>query len=563
MDLTPLSDVVLLVQEDALIRQELGFVILISIAALVAIVIRRIRLPYTVALVVVGVVLSFFPNFLGLTFSSEVILDILVPPLLFEATLQIKWEKLKNDLAPILALALIGTLLGTVLVGAIVIQLLDIPLLAAVAFGALISATDPVAVIAFFRTLGVSKRLAILVEGESLFNDGVAIVIFNLVVGAAALGVELEVAEALVDFIVVAFGGIAVGLVLGYIVSTIILKNVDDALIETSTTLALAFGSFAVAESIGSIIGVPDLHFSGILAVVAAGLMVGNIGFQNTSPTTKITLDNFWEFLAFVVNSIVFLAIGLEIQIAQLIPNLGEITVAVVAILLSRAVIIYGISWLHQRTRPNRRIPVAYRHVMYWGGLRGGITLALALTLTGATFGVAVAQELRIMTFGVVLFTLMVQGTTIAGLIRRLGLADKPEQRVEQQRRQALLYARRAGQRELERLWRDGILFRDIWESMASVYDEEIDRYKLSLREHLQAYPELEQEMYLQARDGVIKAERSAVSDAARRGLISEEVHDDLIRELDKRVAALELIKTSRTQEPEEVADNEGSFVHE
>ncbi len=522
-----------------IIQQELGIVILLSIAALVAIFIRRVRLPYTVALVIVGLILSFFPNFLGVDIGSELILAVLVPPLLFEATLHLHWEQLKRDLIPVLMLALGGTLLGTFVVGFIVTQVLEeVPLLAAMAFGALISATDPVAVIAFFRTLGVSKRLSILVEGESLFNDGVAIVIFNLAIGAAATGINGVVFnEALISFVKVAFGGVGIGLFLGYVVSYIILKNVDDHLIETATTVALAYGAYVIAE---------EFHLSGILAVVAAGLMVGNIGSQNTSPTTKLTLENFWEFLAFAVNSLVFLVIGLEIQIAQLLPNLIPIIVAVVAVLLSRAIIVYIFSWVHGRFDPKRIIPTPYRHVMFWGGLRGAISLALALTLSGEVFGTAVSQELRVMTFGVVLFTLIVQGTTIEKLIRRLRIADKPQKRLYQQRMQALLHAKQTGQRELDRLHENGIIFRDVWEAMHLVYQEEINTYKTSIRHHLRQFPELEQEMYLQAREDVLRAERTAINEAAMQGFISEEIQHELSRELNNHLAVLELLKENR-----------------
>ncbi|MCB9419027.1 MAG: Na+/H+ antiporter [Ardenticatenaceae bacterium] len=524
----------------SLIDLELGFVILLSIAALVAIFNQRIRMPYTVALVVAGLLFSFFPNFLHFSVSSDLILAILVPPLLFEATLHIKWEGLKFDLVPILLLAFGGTLISTIIVGGIVVQVLDVPFVAAVAFGALISATDPVAVIAFFRSLGVSKRLAILVEGESLFNDGVAIVLFNLAIAAAAASSQsagLVLSEAVIEFLRVAVGGLAVGLGLGFAVSYLILKNVDNAMIETATSVALAFGAFVIAE---------EFHLSGILAVVAAGLMVGNIGMQNTSPTTKLTLENFWEFLAYAVNSLVFLVIGLEVVIEQLFNWRVPILVAVVAILLSRAVVVYSLTWLHGRFTSEGHIPRPYRHVMYWGGLRGAISLALALTLTGDVFGGTIDQELRVMTFGVVLFTLLVQGTTIEKLIRRLGLAEKPPQKIEQQRRQALLYAKMTGQKELERMRDEGILFKDVSEAMDAVYEAEIAHHKVALREHLQAFPELEQDMYLQARADVIKAERNAYGDAARRGFISDEMYEELIEESDKRLAALEIIKANQ-----------------
>jgi CPA1 family monovalent cation:H+ antiporter len=310
--------------------------------------------------------------------------------------------------------------------------------------------------------------------------------------------------------------------------------------------VALAFGSFVVAESFGKFVGIEGLHFSGILAVVAAGLMVGNIGFQNTSPTTKLTLDNFWEFLSFVVNSLVFLLIGLEIELAQLQPNIIPIIVAVVAIILSRGLIIYTFGWIYGRIQPRNRIPLPFQHVMYWGGLRGAISLALALSIENAVFGSEVALELRVMTFGVVLFTLLVQGMTIEKLISRLKLADKPPQRVELQRRQATLFAKWAGKHELDRLRDNGILFKDIWDSMGQVYDEEILEKKADLRVHLQEFPELEQEMYLQAREDALNAERSAIGEASRRGLIANEVHDELIIELNNRVAALEIIKKNR-----------------
>ena len=561
MDILVLADnlpKLLLAEENGLVQQELSLMVLLFIAAMVAIVVRRIRLPYTVALVLVGLVLSFFPNFLGFSVSSDLILAILVPPLIFEATLHIPWRKLKKDLLPVMLLAVGGTLVGTFLVGGLVVQFLHISWAAALAFGALISATDPVAVIAFFRSLGVSKRLTILVEGESLFNDGVAIVIFNLALAAGTLSEPLGLGEALQEFFVVGFGGLAVGLVLGYVVSYIILKNVDDHLIETATTVALAFGSFVVAESFGQFVGVEGLHFSGILAVVAAGLMVGNIGFQNTSPTTKLTLDNFWEFLSFVVNSLVFLVIGLEIELAQLRPNIIPIIVAVLAIIFSRGLIIYTFSWVYGRVRPHNNIPLKFQHVMYWGGLRGAISLALALSIENAVFGADVALELRVMTFGVVLFTLLFQGMTIEKLINRLKLANKLPQRVELQRRQATLFAKWAGKNELDRLRDDGILFRDIWESMNQVYDEEILEKKSELRAHLQDFPELEQEMYLQAREDALNAERSAIGEASRRGVISNEVHDELIIELNNRVAALDIIKKNRGLDVEDRENHHG-----
>ncbi|MCP4224247.1 MAG: hypothetical protein GY773_12940, partial [Actinomycetia bacterium] len=288
---------------------------------------------------------------------------------------------------------------------------------AALAFGALISATDPVAVIAFFKSLGTPKRLSVLVEGESLFNDAVAVVAFGLAVSAAS-GEAFSVGEAAVDFLVISLGGLAVGVVMGYVVGEIMLSRIDDPLIETSTTLALAYGTYLVAEKAGAIVG-QDFHFSGILAVVAAGLVVGTVGFKNTSPSTRLTLEHFWELLTFLVNSMVFLVIGLTISPGDLTGELTAVAIAVVGVIVVRVALVYGLAELTERIVPSRYIPMAYRHVMTWGGLRGAISLALVLTLTSDGFDEETLATIRVMSFGVVLFTLLIQGTTISGLIRR------------------------------------------------------------------------------------------------------------------------------------------------
>ena len=531
---------------------EVSIVLLLVIAAAVAVAVRRIRLPYTVALVVVGLGLTFLPaNVIQINVSSDLILAVLVPPLLFEATLHISWARMRRDLAPILLFALAGTLIGAFVVGALVTGLVDgIPWAAAIAFGALISATDPVAVIAFFRSIGVPKRLTILVEGESLFNDGVAFVIFILALAAAGPGATFSLGEAVGQFVIDAFGGLGIGLILGYVVSSLILKNLDDHLIETVVTVALAFGSFVLAEEFGAFFDLPDVHLSGILAVVAAGLMVGNLGLRNTSPTTRLTLENFWEFLAFVVNSLVFLLLGLQIQILDLWEKADAVLVALVAVQVTRLVVVYGLGTFHGLVQPERKVPRRYQHVMFWGGLRGAISVALALSLISEVdrLGADVVSTLQVMTFGVVLFTLLIQGVSIEWIIKRLGLAARPVEQVEQQRRQAGILAQRAGLNELDRLHQQGILFRGLYEAMASLYKGELARDREALRDHLRRHPELETDMYLGARADTLRAERRALQDAARRGLIAEDVLKELTVEINDHLAALEFIEGDARQ---------------
>jgi len=527
------------------LEQELSVVVLLAVAAAMAIIVKRIKVPYTVALVLVGLAFAFFPNFVDLDFSPELILGLLIPPLLFEATLHLPWPKLKADLFPVLFFAMGGTMLGTFAVGYIVWALVGVPWLAAVAFGALISATDPVAVIAFFKSLGVTKRLSVLVEGESLFNDAVAFVAFNLAVAAAVPGESFGIGNAIGDFLIVGGGGLAVGIVLGGFVSQVVLARVDDALIETTTSLALAYGSFLVAEEFGLIFGIDDLHFSGILAVVAAGLMVGTYGLRNTSPTTRITLEYFWEVLAFLVNSLVFLVIGLKINLREIdiAENALNVLIAIAAVLATRFVIVYGFGAVHTKLQPSRRIPIAFKHVMYWGGLRGAISLALALLLEESEFAPEVVDTLLVMTFGVVLFTLLVQGTTISGIIARLGLSGQEENLRHQEEIQARIYSRRAGAAEISRLGSEGVLFSSMAKAMGQTYAEEVNYARNELSEHFDGHPELEIAMLLQARRDALVAENSAIGDMVRRGLISPDVGHHLTVEIHNRTAALELIK--------------------
>lgn len=541
----------------SLLRSETAAIVLLAIAAGVAVVADRLKFPYTVALVIAGFFAATLGDIVAVDVSPDLILALLVPPLLFEATLHLPWAKLRSDLVPVLLLALIGTAVGTVALGALVNAVLDIPWPAAFAFGALISATDPVAVIAFFKSLGTPKRLSVLVEGESLFNDAIAVVAFGLAVGVAQ-GAEFSAGGALVDLIVISLPGLGVGMVLGYAVGAVFLARVDNPLIETSTTLALAYGSYLLAEDFGRIIGDPDLHFSGLLAVVAAGLMVGTVGLRNTSPTTRLTLEHFWELLTFLVNSMVFLLIGLTITISTLADRLWAVGVAVVGVLVVRAVLVYGLTEVAWRIQPRRWIPGAFRHVMFWGGLRGAISLALVLTMTEDVFGRDTVETVRVMTFGVVLFTLLIQGTTITGLIRRLGLSGSADNELQQQRHQARIAMRRAGQAEVGRLGAEGVLFAEMADALGRTYQRDLVEQSASLRGHFLAHPELEATMLIQARRDGIVAERSALSEMIRTGLIETQVGGDLAVELNDRLAALDLLEERWESDPVPTVGDDG-----
>jgi len=273
---------------------------LLLIVSIVAVVVRRLRIPYTVGLVLAGLALSLRPP-IQLELTPELILAILLPPLLFEAAFHLNIDHLRRNVGTILLLAIPGVILTMLITGGILSFGAGLPLTAALVFGALIAATDPVSVVGIFRRIGAPKRLEVLLEGESLFNDGTAIVLFGIALGALGTG-EFDIVQGAIDFIIVGGGGVLVGLILG-VLAIPLLARIDDHLVETTLTTLLAFGSYLVAEQLQ----VSGVHLSGVLAVVTAGLIAGNVGRREMSPTTRIAVLNFWEYVAFLANSVFFL----------------------------------------------------------------------------------------------------------------------------------------------------------------------------------------------------------------------------------------------------------------
>lgn len=493
---------------------------LLLIVSLVAIVVRRLKIPYTVALVIVGLLLT-AQSQLNIELTPELILALFVPPLVFEAAFHLNVNELRRNTGAILLLAVPGVILTMFIVGGIVSFGTGLALPVALTFGALIAATDPVAVVALFRLIGVPKRLAVLVEGESLLNDGTALVLFNLMLVIVATG-KFNLAMSVLDFIRISVGGIAVGLVLGWLISRLIAR-IDDYLIETTLTTVLAFGSYLIAE---------QLHFSGVLAVVAAGLINGNLGPQGMSPTTRIVLFNFWEYVAFLANSLVFLLIGLEVDIPVLLVNWRSIAWAVGAVLLARAIVVYGLSFLiHRLAEP---ISMRWQHVLAWGGLRGALSLALALSLP-VSFGED-RGLLRTMAFGVVLFTLLVQANTMRPIVRRLGIILRDPEQVEYEKRHARLTALRSAESHLERRHREGLLSTHIWEILRPKMEEQESLLAEGVRESLRSAPAIEAEEMSIARREVLRAQRSAFMGLLQDGMISSEVYESLSAEIDATI---------------------------
>lgn len=380
---------------------------LLLAAALVAIACQRWRLPYASGLVVAGLGLAWLAPGATPPLTRDLIFFVFLPPLIFEAAIQIPWRRLRRELPLLGALVTIGVVLAALVVAAGMHWLVGWSWMAAGLFGVLIAATDPVSVIATFKQVRVQPRLHLLVEAESLLNDGVAAVGFAILTGIAAGGAA-SVGAVGAQLLLTVAGGIACG---AAVAAPIILLagRSEDRLVEVTLTQVIAYGSFLLAE---------QLHCSGVLATLTAGLIVGNWGFIGSiSDEGRQRVLEHWEFVAFLINSFVFLLIGGQGIGMPLGAVLAAAGVAIALSLAGRAATVYPVTLAFAPTR--LRVPWPYKHVLFWGGLRGALALALALALPA---NLPERDEIVTVAFAVVAFSILAQGLTMPWLIGRLGL---------------------------------------------------------------------------------------------------------------------------------------------
>jgi len=387
---------------------------LLAVAVLLAVVAQRIRIQLTVVLATVGFVAGAVARQLGISPPlqgegfEQVVVFAFLPVLVFAAVLSLSVRAFFRNLWPILVLATVALGVSAALVGGAVYAALHIPLATAFLFGALISATDPVAVVAVFRELGVPERLLILVEGESLLNDGVAIVAFDVLL-AAALGGEASLLGGVSDFVAVFFGGAAIGAVIGLAAAGVLPWL--DRLGAAALSVAVAYGSFVLADDV--------LGFSGVMATVGAGLVIGGLAPSRASAEIREAWEQLWESLDYIANAVLFLLIGLAIDPGLLVANLRAIALAAVVVLVARALAVVPLVSALHRFAGVTRVGKRNETVLVWGGLRGAVALALALALPEE---LAQRETLVAMTGGVVLATLLINATTISVLVSRLRL---------------------------------------------------------------------------------------------------------------------------------------------
>lgn len=503
------------------------FVIFMTVAVLVAYAATRLRIPYTIAMVLVGLGVSVLRlgSQLHLTVELEpdLILLIFLPGLLFEASYHIDLTLLRANMRSILLLAIPGVLISTIVVGLIVYTGLSIPLEVALLFGVMISATDPVAVVALFKELGVEKRLNVIVEGESLFNDGVAIVGYTILVGIAAGRTTFSLGDTAIDFVVTVAGGATLGLVLGFAFAEL-MKRTDNPLIDIALTFILAYGTYLLAEA--------GLHglVSPVIAVVVAAIVVGNYGaWGRHSATSTTMIVTFWEFAVFLINSAIFLLIGLEVDSSLLLDKIGPVALAIGAVLLARAIVVYGL-----RLVINRRsvaIPLDWAHVMFWGGMRGAVGIALVLSVP---LVIEQRSDLVALVFGCVLFSVVVQGLTIRPLLSRLGLTRRSEKQREFEEALCQIATAEASSNALHRMREQHMVSKLPADRLQRRFESLVDERRQDLFRLVNEDPSLAEANVRLVQQEIGHAQKQTLLRMLRRGVISEEVYSKFDAEIDE-----------------------------
>jgi len=415
-------------------------VVLLLLALLVILITRRLAIPYTLGLVVVGVLLSLLGVLPEVQLTPPLVLLVFLPALLFEGAWALSLRHLRENWRAIVFMAGPGVLVSLGLIGGLVHLVTGIDWPTALLLGAILSPTDPVAVLSLFRQLRVQPRLAIIIEGESLFNDGVAGSLYQTLLAVTLLVVHGQAASSLdgwlhgaLSFVVDAGGGILLGLVGGWIISHVV-KKIDEPLIETTITIVIAYGVYLLADT---------LTLSPLMAVISAGLVLGSYGrYVGMSERTQLAVDNFWGTLAFLANALIFLLVGVQLNpeaffstssLKAGIPWIAGLVVLVA--LLARGVVVLLLALLARGRQVETPLPRSWQVIIFWSGLRGALALALALALPT---DVPAREVLLDSAAAVVLFTLLVQGLSLRWVLTRLPTVMQPG---DQERQEAAIGA--------------------------------------------------------------------------------------------------------------------------
>ena len=375
-----------------------------ALATVLGLVSRRARLlPYPVVLAAAGIAVGLLPGGQFPRVGADVILLAFVPGLVFEAALTLDLAELRRRLVPVGLLATVGVALTVLLIASLTHLILGFSWASGFLLGAILAATDPIAVVTLLRRLKAPAGLAAILEGESLFNDGTGVAVFTAVLATILSGAP-SLGDATIRFLEITLGGTAIGLGVGFL-GLALLRFAEDAPLEILATLVIAYGSYLAADVV---------HASGIVAVVVAGIVVARYG-SAIGRLHGPQLLGFWNLLAFVLNAMLFILVGAALPAWKLLPIASVVLVTFVIMLITRAAPVYGLLAVAGLRPPP--IPWRWRHVTYWAGLRGALSVALALSVAGL---VGVDSRVSVIAYGVVLLSLVVQGALLTPIARVL-----------------------------------------------------------------------------------------------------------------------------------------------
>lgn len=391
---------------------------------------RKIAFPYTVALLIAGFVtkwlLAVMPLGVDVGLSTNLIFYVLLPLILFESAMRINLHQFKIQFKTITFLATFGLMMSIFVIGAMIAQFVGLPFGVSLLFGAIISATDPIAVLSLFKTIKTPKRLGLIIEGESMLNDATAVIAFRVISGFVVASEVLRsqtLFSGVVEFVYVFIGSVIAGLVMGYIAAKLIEYIQSDRLVETTLTLSIALFSFTYAEHV--------LHLSGIIATVITAITVGNLGRTKISADVHHFIDDFWEYVGFIAISLIFFFAAFNLNLRLLILDLPTLLIVIFIVLIARAVSVYISFFLTNKLpffKDEPNVIFQWQHVINWGGLRGIIPLVLVFSLPD---DFAFKEHITVLALGTFIFTLLVNALTIEWLLGILGLRkSKKEERI-------------------------------------------------------------------------------------------------------------------------------------
>lgn len=505
-------------------------IVLLLVATAVALITRRLKIPYVVGLVLAGLAITkeSLPEAVGL--NPNVVLNLFLPILIFEAAINTDISRLRITIKPITLLAGPGVVLATAITATFLKFSLNLAWITAGAVGVILTITDTVSVIVAFRSVTIPARLATIVEGESLFNDGIALVLLSVIASIHIEG-SFQIGQTLQEMVIAFGGGGLLGLGLGYLCVGLF-QQIDDDLSNILLTVAVSLGTFQLGQYLG---------VSSAIAVVIAGLVIGNFGFWQTSASIKVTLLNFWEYAGFGVNTFIFLLVGIEVDPRILLATIPTALLAILAYQIGRIFSTYSLlSLLRFFGRP---LPWRWQHVLILGNVKGSLSMALALSLPVTLPG---RSQVITLIFSTVLVSLIVQGLSLPWLVKRLQLSQaSPTQRYIENLQMKLL-ASKAAQRELKNLFEAGGLPKLIYEEIFANYQARIASSEDELREiynqRIANQPDnVAERAYLdKLRRRLYVAEKVAINDAVRKGLLSDKVAQNYIKELNERLLSLQ-----------------------